>query len=297
MSIENIKRYKKYKNKINIKVNILKIITKKKLGISIKKPLEELQFEVHLVEHCNLNCCGCDNFSPLAEKSFLDRMKFENDLDRLSAIFKGKAKRIYLLGGEPLLHPEIESFFEIARKYFPKTEIALITNGILLEKKNEVFWKSCKKNKIKILVTHYPIKINEDKNWNQSKTYGVDMQYFGTADDYKELWCYPIDLNGLQDVDTSFGLCGRGNNCISLWEGKLFTCTMIPNIRHFNKFFQKNLIVKEDDYIDIYKNDDPKDILKRLSNPTPFCKYCNMRSFYDGIVWSTSKRDIKEWVL
>ena len=28
--------------------------------------------EVHLAEHCNLNCKGCSHFSPLAEKEFIE---------------------------------------------------------------------------------------------------------------------------------------------------------------------------------------------------------------------------------
>ena len=31
-----------------------------------------LMFEVHLVDHCNLNCKGCSHFSPVSEKKFVD---------------------------------------------------------------------------------------------------------------------------------------------------------------------------------------------------------------------------------
>lgn len=27
---------------------------------------DSIDFEVHLCDHCNLNCRGCDNFSPVA---------------------------------------------------------------------------------------------------------------------------------------------------------------------------------------------------------------------------------------
>lgn len=36
-------------------------------------------------------------------------------------------------------------------------------------------------------------------------------------------------------------------------NGRLYTCTLIPNIEHFNKYFNKNLEVCDDDSIDIYK--------------------------------------------
>ena len=28
----------------------------------------KMSFEIHLAEHCNLNCKGCDNYSPVAEE-------------------------------------------------------------------------------------------------------------------------------------------------------------------------------------------------------------------------------------
>ena len=83
------------------------------LGVSLKKPLESLQFEVHLVEHCNLNCAGCDNFSSLANPKFLSANEFESDLVRLKDLFGDNCQRIYLMGGEPLLHPELVKFLEI----------------------------------------------------------------------------------------------------------------------------------------------------------------------------------------
>ena len=33
-------------------------------GISNFVPQKELRFEVHIVEHCNLNCKQCSHFSP-----------------------------------------------------------------------------------------------------------------------------------------------------------------------------------------------------------------------------------------
>lgn len=120
-------------------------------------PNTKLRFEVHLTEHCNLNCKGCDNYSPLAEKEFLDIEEFKRDCGRLSELFKGKIEELSLLGGEPLLHPQIADFLEISRKNFPIGEIRIITNGLLLPKMNEKFWENCRKYDIVISPTRYPI--------------------------------------------------------------------------------------------------------------------------------------------
>lgn len=121
------------------------------------------KIEIHLAEHCNLNCQSCSHFSQLAEPEFANIEVFEKDIKRLSELSNGEVNIIHLMGGEPLLNPNIKRFFEIARKYFDKTEIKLITNGILLLKQDNSFWQSMKDNKITLAPTKYPIKIDWDK--------------------------------------------------------------------------------------------------------------------------------------
>ena len=108
-----------------------------------------------LVEHCNLRCCGCDHFAPLAEQEFADLDAFENDFARLSYLVDGKAEKIGLMGGEPLLHPQVKDFLYIARRHFRKTKIRIVTNGVLLLNKKEDFWKACRDNNIIVEVTKY----------------------------------------------------------------------------------------------------------------------------------------------
>ena len=130
-------------------------------------------FCVHIVEHCNLKCQSCDHFAPLAEKEFADINVFENDFARLSELLNAKVNRIGLMGGEALLHPQLNDFLYVARKYFPKTKLQLVTNGILLLKQTEDFWKTCKKNDIIITITKYPIKLDFDKIRELAKQHDV----------------------------------------------------------------------------------------------------------------------------
>ncbi|MDR2096978.1 MAG: 4Fe-4S cluster-binding domain-containing protein, partial [Spirochaetaceae bacterium] len=80
---------------------------KKRLTKAAIKKRKVLLFQVLLCEHCNLNCKGCGACSPLAGESYLDPASYEKDCERLSALSGGIVEYIDLLGGEPLLHPEI----------------------------------------------------------------------------------------------------------------------------------------------------------------------------------------------
>lgn len=53
-------------------------------------PQAELEFiEVHLVEHCNLNCFGCNHFSQIANEEYTSLESYENDMRQLSTIIGG----------------------------------------------------------------------------------------------------------------------------------------------------------------------------------------------------------------
>lgn len=87
-----------------------------------KEVLPELmQLEFHLADHCNLNCKGCSHFSNLVPQPvFPDKEQFVRDLQQLTGYFS-QIHDFYLLGGEPLLNPEIGVYINTVRKakHFP----------------------------------------------------------------------------------------------------------------------------------------------------------------------------------
>jgi Radical SAM superfamily len=69
--------------------------------------------EYHIADHCNLRCDHCCSFSPILKKWFADPDEFERDLRAVSRVVAPEFVKI--VGGEPLLHPEIERLLIIAR--------------------------------------------------------------------------------------------------------------------------------------------------------------------------------------
>ena len=208
----------------------------------------------------------------------LEVHSFERDIKRLSELSNGEVNIIHLMGGEPLLNPNIKRFFEIARKYFDKTEIKLITNGILLLKQDNSFWQSMKDNKITLAPTKYPIKIDWDKIKEICKDMNIKLIFFNGEDIVKTSFYSPLNLEGTENPEWNFRNCFLANNCLILENGRLYTCSYIPNIRHFNKFFNKSILISVNDYIDIHKARNYQEILQFLAKPIPFCKYCDVNS-------------------
>lgn len=260
---------------------------------TMKLPI--LSFEVHLVEHCNLNCKGCDHFCSLAEPAYTDIEIFQRDFDRLSELFHQEAGVIHLLGGEPLLNPQIEEFCKIARKSFPRATINIITNGILLPQMPDSFWSCCHEFNITVRPTKYPIQVDYQAAEEKARVFKVKYEYFNDAQQVKTMTHNQYDLKGWQDPRESFMDCYRANKCIYLANGKLYPCTFAPNFHHFNHYFGTDIPESELDFIDIFQATSAVEILDFLSNPIPFCRFCDIRGAKLDQPWDVSERKIEEW--
>ena len=260
-------------------------------------PHPTLRFETHLVEHCNLNCRMCAHFSPLANPQFTELRTFSRDFRRLRELFEDNVEYVMLLGGEPLLHPELPEFLQTARDAFPATDVILYTNGLRLAKMGSTFWESCAENHISVTLTRYPIPVDYAEIERLLKKYGLIYRYCNTPGREKCMSHFPLDLNGKQDPRRSFLDCDMANRCVFLKDGRLYTCPVIPNIGHFNAYYRTELKVSPLDSIDIHQASDALEIMRFLASPAQFCRYCDVSRRTILHKWAISKKSIYEWTL
>lgn len=92
---------------------------------------------VVLTEMCNLNCKYC--FAP-KEGKIITR---ENFIRALALLDESNIRSVNLIGGEPLLHPEIREYIELA---FTRgfENVLLFSNGLLLDKIQDLLVKYSK---------------------------------------------------------------------------------------------------------------------------------------------------------
>ena len=125
---------------------------------------ELMQIEFPLADHCNLNCKGCSHFSNLVPSPvFPDKKQFKQDLNQLAGYFS-QIHNFYLLGGEPLLNPEIAEYITSVRSVFPYTQIIIVTNGLLLLSLKEELIHIIKENRVHISISHYTC-LDREKNY------------------------------------------------------------------------------------------------------------------------------------
>lgn len=85
----------------------------------------------YVTMQCNLNCTYCEDFGSRRNHQVTPNPTFENAKQILKVIRTG-VDRLWLTGGEPLMHPRIVDLLAYARNDLKFREISLITNGVLL---------------------------------------------------------------------------------------------------------------------------------------------------------------------
>ncbi|EAJ8780596.1 4Fe-4S cluster-binding domain-containing protein [Campylobacter upsaliensis] len=276
-----------------------KTTTRTTLDFHLRKitPMAFLELlEIHLAESCNLNCFGCNHFSQIAEESYTDIEEFEKDMRQLTKVTKGEVGVFRLMGGEPLLNPQCSNFFEVTRKYFPKSEIWLVSNGLLLEKQDALFWQRARENNVQIRPTKYPLKIDWDKIKALCDANEVPLIFFNEGEVEKTSWKFTLDPEGKCDNYHSFTHCSMANHCVQFKKGRLYTCTFPAHIEHYNKKYGHTFELSPFDSISIYEVKDYQELLYFLAKPIPFCRYCKVSQWAPVGKWRPSKKDKFEYL-
>lgn len=252
--------------------------------------LQHLQF--HVADNCNLKCKRCQHFSNIVkEDTFSDYDMVIKDLNRLSDLLDN-INVITILGGEPLLNPELSRYLWEIRKIYPYSKIQIITNALLIQKMDKELIASIRENDVLINVSYYPPLVKKidaihdflDKN---------DIKYiFGMKID---MFSKKMDTRGLSVANEQFSKC-RDRCCTMLKNGKLYPCYLPGNINYFNLEFGME-IDGDSSGIDIYNKDiNGMAILERLKRGFDICRYCGNEQMFK---WESSDKDVDalDWVI
>jgi hypothetical protein len=244
--------------------------------------------ETHLVDHCNLNCKGCGHFSSIAETHFTDLAVFKRDFSRLGELFENIAT-IRLMGGEPLLHPDALLFAEHVRGVFPRAKICLLTNGILLPKQPAGFWESCAANDITVQISQYPLSLDLDGITRTAGHFMVRLEIGRAVSSFLQF----MNLAGDSDPAVSFRNCQARFKCPFLQDGRISLCSLPATVHIFNKQFQTDIRANSEDFIDIFGNTGPSDILEFLKRPSRMCGWC--LEDWPTFDWRVGSKTIHDW--
>lgn len=247
--------------------------------------------DIHVADHCNMRCRGCSHFSNIAEPALADPEEFSRDLHRLAEVFAG-VREIYLLGGEPLLHPDVARFVRIAYECFPHAKTYLFTNSLLVTRMPEEVWTALAETGVVLYCDRYPVEVDNDKIAEMATERGVRLKW---TQDRDRFFTIPIDLEGTRDAAESFAACSGVDNCVNLRHGRLYPCARIAYIDIFRERYGiEGLQATDADSISIYGSETPWEIMDFLLSPVPWCRHCDQGSLH-WYEWSKGEQSIGQW--
>jgi len=91
----------------------------------------------YVTMQCNLNCAYCEDFGSRRNHLVTPAPSLK-DAKHILKVIRTGVDRLWLTGGEPLMHPQILELLQYAREELRFKEISLITNGTLLSGRSNV---------------------------------------------------------------------------------------------------------------------------------------------------------------
>ena len=248
--------------------------------------------EIKLTEHCNLRCTTCCDFGNIAMEEEYGVETYIRDMKRLNEL-NIKIKKIRLLGGEPLLSKDINFYIASTRKYYKDAYIHLVTNGVLLEKMPDSFFRTISDYNVVVQISNYP-EPNNQPYIERGKILlkENEINYF----EYKPV-CFETDYifeNNNEDVEKVFKRCNLIYDSTNLYRGRLYKCPRPISLRHYDKKYGTQLGDMTDG-IDLFQKDINTSKIKELLNkPIRTCQYCTL---YRGYVeWNQGSSNKNYWL-
>ncbi|MDB5698892.1 MAG: radical family protein [Alphaproteobacteria bacterium] len=96
------------------------------------RPLAISNLELHVAHSCNLACESCSHYSDHGHKGLLALDEARRWMEPWAA--RLAPAKFSLLGGEPAIHPELAEFVPLVRGLWPKAQVRIATNGLLLHR-------------------------------------------------------------------------------------------------------------------------------------------------------------------
>lgn len=270
-----------------------KDVQKTLLEIDMTKP-RLFKVQTDIVGHCNLKCKACLNYCNLVEKpQFSSRQTIIHDWERLKELFWG-IYRFRILGGEPLLSPDLGFYAENARRIFPDATIWIVTNGLLIResKEMEALFQTMRENCIKFDISVYePIleRLSEIEKLLQDNKIGYALN-MSKGEFYKILRRSPD-----QNPAEAHARC-RAIDCHDVKDGKIYICSRPSHIGIINTKFGTNYPTDGGQY-NLDEEQDGWVLKHKLHRPFSFCAYCASPQAFKWERTSPNGACLDDWIV
>ena len=189
----------------------------------LKKKLYLHRVEMPITQRCSLKCKACASLIPyIKDPVTYDKEELFVQMDRLFACVD-TIHRFRLLGGEPLLHPEIGSIIDKAMACDKLNTVDVVTNGTIMP--SDELLKHMKDSRFTLVVSDYgPYSkiIGEIAKACDAK--GVRYEILEYEKNRHWIDMGRLEKRGRTERELKDQLRHCGNFCRTLLEGKMYYC-------------------------------------------------------------------------
>lgn len=251
--------------------------------------------ETMITQVCNLSCTGCTNYSDLQHEGYVTwkqgKLEIERWLERVDILDFG------ILGGEPLINPEVSEWIYGLRELMPDAQIRFTTNGILLKKSWHVVEQLAEIGncvfKITLHKENFGVresvqKIVDSYGWRPVKEHGINR--YVTDNNFRFHFKEPAifwktfkgpyhDMKPHHSVPSeAFRICSQ-QTCPLLYKGRIYKCSTAGLLADTLARFGNPNIEEWKGYIDQGISPDCSDeeltrFLDNFGKPNKICGQC-----------------------
>lgn len=249
-----------------------------------------LYVEIQLCDRCNLDCAHCSHLSPVSKPVTISLETLEAECHRLARV---GVDEVNLMGGEPLLHPQVNEAIRLTRSILPNIKLIVSTNGLLLPRMGKDFWQCCRDNRVVLRITPYPKAKNGTLNyfkyvWLIRKN-RVRMESTGWRFGFRHQL---LSEKAEYDATSNYLRCQL--HCTQVRDATLWPCAYVAYAFNLNNKFGTNFKTAAGDSLPL-DGITATDLRLWLLRTKPFCAHCGIKDA-QRITWRRSQYTRDEWL-
>lgn len=231
--------------------------------------------EYSVAYHCNLKCAHCSHMAPFIKSTLPPLESFAMDVGRLAEAMH--VRDIRMVGGEPLLNPQIVEFLKVARASGLADTVMVTTNGLLLNSMKDEFWE----NVDYVWLSQYPGASPKDRMIERFRARAAES---GTRFDVDPTFHFRATITTEPHpadwvTRMIYRTCESAHrfHCHMIHEGRLFKCACPPFMPEYLERMGRNGYDPAVDAFPIHQADDLLGELKAFlfdDRPLEACRNC-----------------------
>jgi len=256
-------------------------------------------FELHVVEHCNLRCANCCNLSPFVDPHVLSVETVAEHCAEMAKVLHADVFKI--MGGEPLLHPDLPGLLKAIRASGIGDAVRLFTNGLLLPSMPDAFWAALDQ----LTISNYqsaPVKASTLALVDgKAREYGFVVNT-KPVDRFSQVLSPHYEASA-EEVQRVYDACWLRHRCLIARRGRFYKCTRAAYAAEFHARIGREPPPADfslaDDGIELAAPRLGERLLTYLNTRRPLasCHYCKGGDGIEEAHHQLSRAQVREGVL